>query len=88
MANVQFEDQGIYTQYASNTDRRPTMVRWLINWGVAEDEKSANYILIGIMGLAFLLSVFIIYKTISHGESKPEVIPDVVKNMQLPPIRR
>lgn len=61
MDNVQFEDQTTETVERKITSHnRSKMAEWLMRFGIIQNEKGANFILIGVAVFFFLMSVLIL----------------------------
>lgn len=93
MENIQFNPQDKEFQ---NLDLRgdlpsskSTMVRWIIKYsrGLIQDEAQANYILLGIAGIFFVLTVVVIMSNTSLESKKTTYKEDVPEEMRsvIPP---
>ena len=78
--SVEFEED---QQYGSQSFRsrqimgepvKPTMIKWLVKFGIVKDERYAGYILIGITILCFLISAIIFYETSKSPGSSGQII--------------
>jgi len=58
MEGIEFETDRVPAGMEPEDDKTPVMVKWLMKLGVP-DEKMANYVLIGMTVVFFVLSVFI-----------------------------
>lgn len=80
MSQVDFgEDKGNnFSNFAPTTAKRSGMVDTLIKWGVTDNEKTAEVILL-ISGISFfIISGFIIYGTFVGFNRPPAVEPEQV----------
>ncbi len=59
--SVEFNDESnqISQRRSSENNRPPKLVTWLLKIGVAKNESQANYVLIGVAIVAFILSFYL-----------------------------
>jgi len=93
MENIEFNPQDKEFQNLDERSTLPssksTMVGWLIKHsrGLIQDETQANYILLGIAGIFFILTVMVIINTSGLGPKKTTYKEDVPEEMRaaMPP---
>ncbi len=76
---VQFEDYKPAYSFNTNTPS-PKMIQWVmkISGGLIKNQNQANYILLGIAAIAFIISIFLILgegngrKTVDEAKMKKE----------------
>ncbi len=85
MANVEFENEGLNMNVGNQPDRRSTMVKIVMNWGLAKNEKTANYILIGTITGSILLAIFITFNTFNSNPAVPQATPESILKMNIGP---
>jgi hypothetical protein len=56
-------------------EKEPKMVSWLIGIGIVKDQKQANYILVGFVVVAVILS-FILFSAGSKVSKRPPMTPE------------
>jgi hypothetical protein len=59
MAGVQFDEQYTNPNFNRRENAEKGMAHWLIRRGIVKDKKTANYVLIGITVVFFILSFII-----------------------------
>jgi len=61
MSNVEFPEEEALGNSTSGVPKSPTMVKWVMKTGLVRDEAQANYVLIGIAVIFFMLTfIFIV----------------------------
>jgi len=55
--SVEFPEEQKLGNVTIETSQTPKMVGWLLNTGVVKDEQRANYVLIGIAVVFFILTI-------------------------------
>lgn len=91
MENIQFNPQDKEFQNLNVTppSSKSKMVRWIIRYsgGLIKDETRANYILLGIAGAFFILTIMSIMNTTDIGPQKTTYQEDIPPEIQavMPP---
>ncbi|MBI5817083.1 MAG: hypothetical protein HZB09_01515 [Candidatus Yonathbacteria bacterium] len=93
MENVQFnpQDKDFQNLNVAPTSSKSKMVRWIVKYsgGLVKDETRANYVLLGIAGIFFILTIASIISATDIGPKKTtykEDIPPEVKAMMPPEV--
>lgn len=61
MDNVEFHENYTNPNFNKRTNPEKGFANWLINRGIAKDKKTAEYIIIGITIIFFVLSAIIAF---------------------------
>lgn len=81
MENVQFnpQDKEFQNLNVAPTPSRSKMVGWIMKYsrGLIKDETQANYILLGIAGVFFILTIVTIINTTGIGPKKTTYKEDI-----------
>lgn len=93
MENIQFnpQDKDFQNLNVAPTSSKSKMVGWIIKYsgGLVKDETQANYILLGIAGVFFILTIISIINTTDIGPKKTtykEDIPPEVRSVMPPEV--
>lgn len=79
MPNVEFDENNLPGgRFTPEAGQSPGLVKFIIKSGIVKDEKSANYILIGIAVCAILLTIFVLKNSFGGSRSR--------QNSAIPPI--
>lgn len=76
MANVSFDEEPVVAM--PSLTQSPALVRLVVRWGFAKDEKSAEYVLLAVAGVAFLIMVFAL-ASLSGGSKNKQYTPDELR---------
>ncbi len=76
MADVSFDEEPIAS--APSLTQSPALVRLVIRWGFAKDEKNAEYVLLAVAGIAFLIMVFAL-ASLFGGSKNKQYTPDELR---------
>ena len=85
MSNVEFEENNFAGRgLEPSLGDTPALVKLILKTGLVQDEKQANYVLIGISITAFLLTVLVIYKGILGSPAPVGNFPSPGQNTGFP----
>ncbi len=71
MADIQFTEEQQYGP-APVASSQPALVKLVIRWGLAKDEKSAQYVLLSVTVLAFGIMLWTLFTGLGIGKSVVE----------------
>ena len=57
MSNVSFEEEGILASMPPAQASQPALVKLVIRWGFAKDEKGAQAVLIGVIAVSVVTAI-------------------------------
>lgn len=60
MADIHFEEDQTLTPSGGRDPRRGSITLWLVEKGIAKDERKASYILLGVAGAALVLMLLVL----------------------------
>jgi len=71
---IVFEDEDLQRHRESFQTSTPKIVRWVIKYsgGIINDEKQANYFLIGFVVVAVIISLFLLFGGENNRISSPD----------------
>lgn len=83
MQGIEFETDSVNSSTQKNipTEKTPTMVQWLLKFGV-KDTSTANYILLGTAGILLGATIFIYAGLLGEPEIDQEAAARVILLMQ------
>jgi len=82
MSDISFDEENTTMRAAPIATQQPALVKLVIRWGLAKDQKGAEMVLIGTAIIAAVLAIAI--PLMSGGEKAPPQ-PVVPMNTDLPP---
>lgn len=81
MQEIEFETDKGYDAGSANAQSKSMMVRWLANIGIT-DTAMANYILIGMAGIFFGVTIFLYADALSEPAKDWSLDARVIREMQ------
>lgn len=82
---IVFEGEEFHRPIQSFKSQPHKIVEWVIkhSGGLIKDENQANYVLIGFVAVAIIISLFLVFKGIGNSNAKPltnNQIEQIIKN--------
>lgn len=77
MADVSFDEEPVAVPQPLSA-QAPALVRLVMRWGFAKDEKSAQYVLLGVVGISFIIMI-IALASLSGGGKNKQYTPDELR---------
>ena len=76
--NLEFQEEESVQSSQYLQSQTPKIIQWIIKYsdGLIKDEKQANYVLIAIIGILFVVSFFIFGSALKTSELSQEKIPE------------
>ncbi len=83
MSDVQFDEERIsnFSSYQSQNSNPPKIVALVIKLGLADSEKKANYILLGLIIIVFVISIFVFFNYVKSPVKGPPVNEQTIQQM-------
>jgi hypothetical protein len=75
MSNISFDEGDTTMRAAPVAAQRPALVKLMIRWGFANDQKGAEMVLIGTAVVAFVLAIIIPFVSGGRNVPPPQVVP-------------
>ncbi len=85
MAEIQFDNEQEFARPAAYESEPRGMTKLIIGWGLAKDERSAQYVLVGVVVWAVLLAFLIPAFIGSSTGHKPAFLPPDATNRSMHP---
>jgi len=82
MSDISFDEENTTMRAAPIATQQPALVKLVIRWGLAKDQKGAEMVLIGIAVVAAVLAIAIPLMTGGESSRLPQLDP---MNVDLPP---
>ncbi len=81
MTDIQFDTENEFARPAAQSAGPKGLTKLVMKWGLAKDEKTAQYVLLGIAIVAILITLWLLFGQ-GGGSSAPVIPPGVTA---LPP---
>lgn len=75
MSDISFDEENTVMRAAPLVAQQPALVKLVIRWGLAKDQKGAEMVLIGTAVVAALLAIAIPLMSGGKSMSPPPVVP-------------
>lgn len=77
MTRVSFDEEQVVAPHPLST-QAPALVRLVMRWGLAKDQRSAEYLLLGVAALAFAVMLFY-GASLFSGRTGESLTPDELR---------